>query len=142
MVINLLAAPQAHAAVLFSRPDIHPRPFEDPGVQWSLSPDGLPILHGSLGALSCRVVGVPWPLNDLSALGDKMMYGTQGTSGSGDAGGVESELFIAEVMRVEDVPRVENVGYDSIRTLPLVYHRQGYTTTADKLLLNQKKADS
>jgi len=71
------------------------------------------------------------------------MYGTEGTSGSGDAGGVESELFIAQVTRVEDVPRVENVGYDdSIRTLPLVYHRQGYTTTADKLLLNQKKADS
>ena len=143
MVINLLAAPQAHAAVLFSRPDIHPRPFEDPGVQWSLSRDGLPILHGSLGALSCRVVGGPWPLNDLSALGDKMIHRTEGASGSGDAGGVESELFIAEVMRVEDVPRVENVGYDdSIRTLPLVYHRQGYTTTADKLLLNQKKSDS
>jgi flavin reductase (DIM6/NTAB) family NADH-FMN oxidoreductase RutF len=142
MVINLLAAPQAHAAVLFSRPDLHPRPFEDPGVQWSFSRDGLPILHGSLGALSCRVVGAPWPLNDLSALGDKMVRKTEGTSGSVDAGGVESELFIAQVMRVEDVPRVENVGYDdSIRTLPLIYHRRGYTTTADKLLLNQK-ADS
>jgi hypothetical protein len=68
----------------------------------------------------------------------------KGTSGSTsvDAGGVESELFIAQVMRVEDVPRVENVGYDdNIRTLPLVYHRRGYTTTTDKLLLNQK-ADS
>jgi flavin reductase (DIM6/NTAB) family NADH-FMN oxidoreductase RutF len=142
MVINILAAPQAHTAVLFSRPDLHPRPFEDPGIQWSLSRDGLPILHGSLGALSCRVVGAPWPLNDLSALGDKMVRKTEGTSGGVDAGGVESELFIAQVMRVEDVPRVENVGYDdSIRTLPLVYHRRGYTTTADKLLLNQK-ADS
>jgi flavin reductase (DIM6/NTAB) family NADH-FMN oxidoreductase RutF len=142
MVINLLAAPQAHAAVLFSRPDFHPRPFEDPGIQWSLSHDGLPILHGSLGALSCRVVGTPWPLNDLSALGDKMIHKTEATSGSVDPGGVESELFIAQVMRVEDVPQVENVGYDdNIRTLPLIYHRRGYTTTADELLLNQN-ADS
>jgi len=70
------------------------------------------------------------------------MHKTEGTSGSVDAGGVESELFISQVVRVEDVPRVETVGYDdSIRTLPLVYHRRGYTTTADKLLLNQK-ADS
>ena len=142
MVINLLAAPQAHAAVLFSRPDLHPRPFEDPDIRWSLSSDGFPILHGSLGALSCRVVGSPWPLNDLSALGDKVMLKTDGTLGSVDAGGVASELFIAQVMRVEDVPLAENVGYDdSIWTLPLVYHRRGYTTTADKLLLNQK-ADS
>ena len=139
MVINLLAAPQAHAAILFSRPDLHPRPFEDDGVQWSLSRDGLPILHGSLGALSCRVIGAPWPLNDLVALGDKMAHKREGTSGSVDVGGVESELFIAQVIRVEDVPRVENVGYDDrIRTLPLVYHRRGYTTTADKLRLNQK----
>lgn len=141
-MINLLAAPQAHAAVLFSRPDLHPRPFEDPDIRWSLSHDGLPILHGSLGALSCRVVGAPWPLDDLSALGDKVTQKTEGTSGSVDTGGVASELFIAQVMRVEDVPRAENVGYDdSIRTLPLVYHRRGYTTTADKRLLNQK-ADS
>jgi hypothetical protein len=71
-----------------------------------------------------------------------MVRKTEGTSGGVDAGGVESELFIAQVMRVEDVPRVENVGDDdSIRTLPLIYHRRGYTTTADKLLLNQN-ADS
>src|SRR6267154_1173405 len=92
MVIHLLAAPQAHVAVLFSRPDLHPRPFEDPGIQWSLSRDGLPILHDSLGALSFRVVGVPLPLNDLSALGDKVIHRTEGKSGSVDAGGAESEL--------------------------------------------------
>jgi flavin reductase like protein len=82
MVINLLAAPQAHAAVVFSRSDLHPRPFEDPGIQWSLSRDGLPILHGSLGALSCRVIGAPWPLSDLTALGDKMTHKAVGTSGN------------------------------------------------------------
>ena len=143
MVINLLAAPQAHAAVLFSRPDLHPRPFEDPGIQWSLSRDGLPILHGSLGALSCRVVGAPLPLNDLAALGDKLLHKSEGKCDSVDVDGVESELFIAQVTRVEDVPMVASVvGLDdTIRTLPLVYHRRGYTTTADKLSLNQK-ADS
>lgn len=45
-------------------------------------------------------------------------------------------------MRVEGVLQIENVGYDdSIRTLTLVYHRRGYATTVEKLLLNQK-ADS
>jgi flavin reductase (DIM6/NTAB) family NADH-FMN oxidoreductase RutF len=139
MVINLLAAPQAHAAILFSRPDLHPRPFEDPGIQWSLSEDSLPILHDSLGALSCRVVGAPSPLNDLATLGDKLLHKAEGTCDSVDADGVESELFIAQVMRVEDVPQAASVGYDdTIRTLPLVYHRRGYTTTADKLPLNQE----
>ena len=92
MVINFLAAHQSHAAVLFSQPDLHLRPFEDPGIQWSPSRDGLPILHGCIGALSCGAVGAPWPLNDLSALGDKMMHKIEGTSGSVDAGGMESEL--------------------------------------------------
>jgi flavin reductase (DIM6/NTAB) family NADH-FMN oxidoreductase RutF len=136
MVINLLAAPQTHAAILFSRPDLYPRPFEDPGIQWSLSRDGLPILHGCLGALSCRVVGAPWPLNNLTVLGDKPSSKVEGTRDGGD---IESELFIAEVLRVEDVPQVVDVGDDdTIRTLPLVYHRRSYTTTTDKLPLNQK----
>ena len=138
MVINLLSAPQVHAAVLFSRPDLHPRPFEDPGIKWSLSHDGLPMLHGCLGALSCRVVGAPWPLNDLTALGDKLTLthkaeGTRNRCDTGD-GDIGSELFIAQVMRVEDVPRAAGARDDSdIRTLPLVYHRRSYTTTADKL---------
>lgn len=136
MVINLLAAPQTHAAILFSRPDLHPRPFEDPGIQWSLSRDGLPVLHGCLGALSCRVVGAPWPLNNLTVLGDKPSSKVEGTRDGGD---IESELFIAEVLRVEDVPQVVDVGDDdTIRTLPLVYHRRRYTTTTDQLPLNQK----
>jgi len=135
MVINLLAAPQTHAAILFSRPDLHPRPFEDPGIQWSPSRDGLPMLHGCLGALSCRVVGAPWPLNDLVELGDKLSDKVEGTRD----GDVESELFIAQILRVEDVPQAVGVGADDIiRTLPLVYHRRSYTTTADKLPLNQK----
>jgi hypothetical protein len=69
-------------------------------------------------------------------LGDKV---TNKAEGMHDASGVESELFIAQVMRVEDVPQAAGVGGDdTIRTLPLVYHRRGYTTTADELPLNQK----
>ena len=138
MVINLLAAPQMHAAILFSRPDLHPRPFDDPDIQWSLSPDGLPMLHGCLGALSCRVVGAPWALNDLAALGDKLTYKADEMRNIVNVGDVGSELFIAQVMRVEDVPPAEGAVNDTLRTLPLVYHRRGYTTTTDKLSLNQK----
>ena len=93
------------------------------------------MLHGCLGALSCRVVGAPWPLNDLVELGDKLSDKVEGTRD----GDVESELFIAQILRVEDVPQAVGVGADDIiRTLPLVYHRRSYTTTADKLPLNQK----
>ncbi|KAI0306012.1 flavin reductase like domain-containing protein [Multifurca ochricompacta] len=138
MVINLLAAPQAHAAILFSRPDLHSHPFEDPDIQWSLSPDGLPILHGCLGALSCRVVGAPWRLNDLAALGDKLVSKVERTRDSANVDDVESELFIAQVIRVEDVPKAKGVVDDSLRTLPLVYHRRGYATTSLNFLLNQE----
>jgi flavin reductase (DIM6/NTAB) family NADH-FMN oxidoreductase RutF len=138
MVVNFLAAPQTHAAILFSRPDLYPRPFEDPSIQWSLSRDGIPMLHGCLGALSCRVVGTPWPLNNLAALGDKASNKVEETRDSVDVGGVESELFIAQVMCVEDVPQAAGIDDDTIRTLPLMYHRRSYTTTADKLPLNQK----
>ncbi|KAI9440427.1 flavin reductase like domain-containing protein [Lactarius indigo] len=133
MVINLLAAPQARAATLFSRPDLHPRPFDDPEVQWSLSPDGFPVLHGCLGALSCRVVGAPWPLHDLASLGDSLTHEAEEATDAVDVGDVQSELFIAQVMRVEDVPQAEDLVDDTLRTLPLVYHRRTYTTTSEKL---------
>ncbi|KAH9066551.1 flavin reductase like domain-containing protein [Lactarius vividus] len=136
MVINLLAAPQARVATLFSRPDLHPRPFEDPEIQWSLSPDGFPMLHGCLGALSCRVVGAPWPLHDLAALGDSLAHKAEEVV---DVGDVQSELFIAQVMRVEDVPQPEDLVHDdTLRTLPLVYHRRSYTTTSERLPPDQK----
>ncbi|KAH9004582.1 flavin reductase like domain-containing protein [Lactarius hatsudake] len=136
MVINLLAAPQARVATLFSRPDLHPLPFEDPEIQWSLSHDGFPVLHGCLGALSCRVVGAPWPLHDLVALGDSVTHKAE--EEAVDVGDVQSELFIAQVMRVEDVPQAEDLVDDTLRTLPLVYHRRGYTTTSEKLPSDQK----
>jgi Flavin reductase like domain len=96
------------------------------------------MLHGCLGALSCRVVGAPWALNDLAALGDKRTHQANGMHDSANLGDVWSELFIAQVIRVEAVPRAEGAVDDNLRTLPLVYHRRGYTTTTHKLPLNQK----
>ncbi|KAI0321591.1 flavin reductase like domain-containing protein [Amylostereum chailletii] len=124
MVVNILSAAQTHAAHLFSRTDLYPRPFDSSELSFSFTRDRLPILHGSLGALSCRVIGTAWPLSDLKALGGSEL---EGDDEAGD--GVASELFIAKVVRVEDVP-VETKEDDPMRTLPLLYHRRGYGTIA------------
>jgi hypothetical protein len=47
---------------------------------------------------------------------------------------VQSELFIAQVMRVEDVPQAKDPVDDTLRTLPLVFHRRGYKTTSERFL--------
>lgn len=137
LVANILSASQPHTALLFSRPDLHPRPFDD--VQWSSTAEGLPVIHDSLGAMSCRIVAGPWPLHDLDALGgrDEKQGESDRAAGLEDgAGEVSSELFIARVMRVEDVPMTEvkemEAGeYAALRTLPLLYHRRRYATARD-----------
>lgn len=123
-VVNILSARQADVAQAFSRPDLHPHPFESPHIQWSLSRDNLPLLHNSLGALSCRLVGAAWPLSDLKALGSVADEAAEGAE-MGD--GVVSELFLARVIRVEDVPPSVAAG-DETDKLPLLYHRRGYGT--------------
>jgi len=100
------------------------------------------MLHGCLGALSCRIVGAPWPLNDLAALGDNLTHKAEGATHTADMGDVQSELFIAQVMRVEDVPQAEDLVDDTLRTLPLIYHRRGYTTTNSEILPPVQKSDS
>ncbi|EIM86551.1 uncharacterized protein STEHIDRAFT_97207 [Stereum hirsutum FP-91666 SS1] len=136
-VANILSASQPRTALLFSRPDLHPRPFDD--VQWSSTAEGLPIVHDSLGAMSCRIVAGPWPLHDLDALGgrdEKQGEAERATELEVGAGEVSSELFIARVMRVEDVPLTEAkaneaIRDDALRTLPLLYHRRRYASTQD-----------
>ena len=96
MVVNLLSAQQASIAIKFSRPDLHPQPFDS--VAYKLTEEGIPMLDGSLGALSCKMVSKAIPLG---------------------REGVGSELFIARVLRVESMCE---------RTLPLVYYRRRYTT--------------
>lgn len=124
MVINLLSATQAHLAVQFSRPR------EDPfaSASYSLSPEGIPILQGCLGALSCTLVG------------SVSLGGTSREPSGGDTPLQQqreeqgSELFVARVHRVEKgsshetgsaEPPLEH--FDQGR-LPLVYYHQNYVT--------------
>ena len=76
------------------------------------------------GAISCKLVLPPKPLHDLDAfdLGGSNQKEKKEWNGSG----VVSELFVARVMRVEEFP-MDDVN-NPLRTLPLIYHRQGYGT--------------
>lgn len=121
MVINVLSERQVETAVRFSRPDVHPQPFV--GLPHSLTKEGLPVLAESIGAISCRLVAASWKLHDLESL-----VGGERRQGEGvwEGEGVASELFIAEVVRVErTLPKIE--AGEPAR--PLLYHRRGYYTT-------------
>lgn len=121
MVINILSACQAKTAVRFANARLHPYPFAE--TRYSLTEDGLPVLHDSLGAISCKLVLPPKPLHDLDALGS----GEEKPEESGWNGpGTASELFIARITRVEKVP-TDDIN-NPLRTLPLIYHRRGYGT--------------
>ncbi|KAI0630776.1 flavin reductase like domain-containing protein [Trametes polyzona] len=117
MVINILSERQAHAALRFSRADLYPEPFV--GLPHSLTKEGLPVLDGAVGAMSCRLVAASWPLHDLESLTAGGKEGAPEWKGEG----VASELFIAQVIRVEHAPG----SGDGLR--PLLYHRRGYVTT-------------
>lgn len=154
-VINILSAAQPHLADRFARPDLHPRPFADPSVHWTPSQDGLPVLSGALGALSCHLVGPSLPLAHLGAgasgicafnagsysrtFADAPVAEEEGRNGESDvpqasAGtGLASELFIARVLRVERVPLPGDSERDSeLYKLPLLYHRRRYTTVGNR----------
>ena len=133
MVINILSAALSDVAVTFSRADLHPRPFVESRVQWTKSADGLPIISGSLGALSCALVSRSLPLGDLRWLRKCHPLPRTGEgvdiSPGEEQGGSTSELFIARVLRVEHVPQIEgDEERDGMRTLPLLYHRRKYAT--------------
>jgi flavin reductase (DIM6/NTAB) family NADH-FMN oxidoreductase RutF len=117
MVVNLLSSHQSSTAIMFSRPDLYPVPFEASDVRYSLSEEGLPILKGVVGALSCRLVRKGIPLHDLDGNGFESKEVVLET------GSVSSELFIARVVRVESIGERES---------PLVYHQRGYTTCPPK----------
>lgn len=122
MVVNILSSAQEGLATRFSRVDLHPRPFE--GVQYSLTEEGLPVLGGVLGALSCEVVGKSIPLHDMQYLKRKLLHGnpmeTNAVPWEGE--GVASELFIGRVTRVERVEKTER------SDMPLIYHKRAYTS--------------
>ena len=122
MVINILSACQAATAIRFANARLHPHPFAE--SRYSLTEEGLPILHDSLGAVSCKLVLPPKPLHDLDAF--DLEGGKGGEKMGWNGPGVASELFIARVTRVEKVP-TDDVN-NPLRTLPLIYHHQGYGT--------------
>ncbi|CAL1715293.1 unnamed protein product [Somion occarium] len=121
MVINILSAVQENVALQFSRVDIHPHPFSS--ISYSLTEEGLPLIHGSLGALSCKLVASSWPLHDLKSLS----AGQTKPDAEWEGDGIASELFIAEVIRVESPKPLK--GDEMSHTLPLLYHRRAYSTT-------------
>lgn len=123
MVINILSSHQSSVAVQFSRPDLHPHPFKH--MSYRLTEEGLPVLEGSLGALSCKLVAASWPLHDLEELG-RGRERRDGDDAVWEGEGVASELFIAEVKRVEVMDAGKNG--EEART-PLLYHRRTYATT-------------
>ncbi|KAJ3479876.1 hypothetical protein NLI96_g8755 [Meripilus lineatus] len=123
MVINILSGLQEDIAVAFSRVDLFPHPFES--VPFTLTEEGLPILSGSLGALSCKLVASSWPLHDLEVLsGDKKKDLDHVWEGDG----VASELFIAQVTRVESTKGPGET--DPLQSSPLLYYQKGYSTTS------------
>lgn len=123
MVVNILSAAQRATAVTFSRVDLYPTPFAE--TPYFLTEEGLPVIEGSLGALSCKLVASSWPLHDLQMLekGER-----KDTVWEGD--GTASELFLAKVIRVESIPPAEGISED-LHTLPLLYHQRTYRTTCD-----------
>ncbi|KAK1224671.1 hypothetical protein PQX77_012416 [Marasmius sp. AFHP31] len=137
LVINILSAAQEPLAVVFSRPDLHPRPFSS-SVEYELNRDGIPVLNGSLGAISCRLVTPPIPLHNLGSLRKGLEPGSilreQQMENEADVvDGVTSELFIARVVDVQ--LSGEEEGHEE--RMPLLYHRRGYTTC--RLDYNGKK---
>ncbi|KXN86716.1 hypothetical protein AN958_09707 [Leucoagaricus sp. SymC.cos] len=118
MVINILSSTQSKHALAFSRPDLYPTPFTDPDIVYTLSQEGIPVLEGSLGAISCRLVGRSMPLHDLEFLTSAEEEGRRRAALK--KGAVASELFIAQVTRVEALA--------STPMLPLLYHRKKFTS--------------
>jgi len=108
------------------------------------SAEGIPVLGGCIGAISCRVLGsVP-----LSATGLASVGFSAGSLGGGSEAGWDgeatSELYVAEVVRVEESlplpPLAEakssgsqagGLDADAGKGLPLVYHDQRYCGVGD-----------
>lgn len=122
MVVNLLSAEQASVAVKFSRADLYPQPFLS--VPYTLSEEGIPVLEGSLGAISCKLVSDAISLHDLGSLGERDLEREDALHPENM---VVSELFIARVTRVETLD-MGDADEEHPRTLPLLYHRRGYTS--------------
>ncbi|KAE9394978.1 hypothetical protein BT96DRAFT_163918 [Gymnopus androsaceus JB14] len=138
MVVNILSAAQASTAVLFSRPDLHPNPFKE--IKYSLNDEGIPVLEGSLGALSCKLAAPPTMLDDLAFAGVDIEESRSEPNSISPSSGFTSELFIARVTKVEMLALdMDNVEPDDAHAMPLLYHRRGYSTCSESLDLGDEK---
>ena len=138
MVVNLLSSKQQRAAVRFSRPDLYPEPFRS--VPYSLTAEGLPVIDGAVGALSCSLLRCidlrhpdEWAGNGgrrRTELGEGPDVDSEKDSSFQNQ--ITSELFIARVMRVESVRPGPNglQESESEEQLPLLYRHRHYTTVA------------
>ncbi|KAJ7863190.1 hypothetical protein B0H13DRAFT_2070914, partial [Mycena leptocephala] len=98
-----LRIPSRMAASLNSSPSDSPSDM----TPYFLNTDGMPVIRGSLGAISCKLVAKGLPLHDLRFLQPRHVD--------------ETRLFIAEVTRVEEL----EISGDE---LPLLYHQRRFTT--------------
>ncbi|KDQ19138.1 hypothetical protein BOTBODRAFT_103312 [Botryobasidium botryosum FD-172 SS1] len=125
MVLNILSASQSHHAVRFSRPDLHPSPFA--GISTHLTTEGIPILSGCLGALSCVLLkSILLDRDSLHSLGVPDTALDSNEQGLTPTLEPSSELFLARVVRVEAPTYSTEASPESV--LPLVYHHRQYVT--------------
>ncbi|KAJ3994276.1 flavin reductase like domain-containing protein [Lentinula boryana] len=139
MVVNILSAAQASTAVLFSRPDLHPNPFQEVG--YILNSEGIPVLEGSLGALSCKLTTPPILLDDPGFSGrafEKNLELEKAEDEVSSSTASTSELFIARVTNIERLA-LDEVDANDPRTMPLLYHRRNYSTCSPDNLLDHLK---
>lgn len=106
------------------------------------SVEGIPVLGGCIGAISCRVLGsIPLSAAGLASVGFSAGSLSSGTEAGWD-GEATSELYVAEVVRVEESlplpPLLEaesadpaTEAADAGKGLPLVYHDQRYCGVGD-----------
>ncbi|KAH8116361.1 flavin reductase like domain-containing protein [Phellopilus nigrolimitatus] len=101
----------------FARADLFPEPFRI--TPHTLTEEGLPVLTGALGALSCSLVSCT-PLHDLCDSG----FNPAEIEAIKSDGELISELFISRVIRVESAGTLAS----SKDVLPLLYHHRRYAT--------------
>lgn len=140
LVINILSASQSSTATRFSRPDLCPKPFSDPDTPYTLTQEGVPILDGSMGALSCSLL-TSLPLHgatDWTELAVTKKDQAPWLGGNRPLSPSSSVLYLARVLQIERLGRTGSVpgtdgegaeeSRDSAWPLPLVYHRRSYGT--------------
>jgi flavin reductase (DIM6/NTAB) family NADH-FMN oxidoreductase RutF len=140
LVINILSSSQSCTAIRFSRPELHPKPFSDPDIPYTLTQEGVPILGGSLGALSCSLLA-SLPIHGATDWTKLAMATKDQASWSAENGWPSpssSVLYLARVLHIEKLGHTgsapdadgKEIGgrSHSAWPLPLIYHRRSYGT--------------